>query len=118
MPSPVPPGLVTPWACGAYDGVLKEMVVGHKDRHQLRWRDDLGDLLALAVAAAVAPVPPEQPVLLVRGGDSAFVLDDHEAELRRRLPDAEVVSVPGAGHAVQSDQPLVLRDLVAARLAG
>lgn len=64
-PTPVPPGLVTPWACGAYDGVLKEMIVGHKDRHQLRWRDDLAALLAVAVAAAVATVPTEHPVLLV-----------------------------------------------------
>jgi predicted amidophosphoribosyltransferase len=64
-PSPVPPGLVTPWACGAYDGALKEMIVGHKDRQQLRWCADLADLLALAIGAAVAAVPPEHPVLLV-----------------------------------------------------
>ncbi len=52
------------------------------------------------------------PTLLVRGADSRFVLDEHEAEFRNRKPDVEVVSVPSAGHAVQSDQPLVLRELI------
>src|SRR5262249_27951315 len=57
------------------------------------------------------------PVMLVRGGDSKFVLDEHEAEFRKRKPDLEVVVVPKAGHAVQSDQPLMLRDEVT-RFAG
>jgi len=34
--------------------------------------------------------------------------DDDEAELLRRLPDAVVAHVDGAGHSVQGDQPLVL----------
>jgi pimeloyl-ACP methyl ester carboxylesterase len=52
------------------------------------------------------------PVMLVRGGDSKFVLDDHEAEFRARKPDVRVEVVPSAGHAVQSDQPLVLVGLL------
>lgn len=52
------------------------------------------------------------PLMLVRGGDSQFVLDEHVDELMARKPDAEVVVVPDAGHAVQSDQPLALRDHV------
>jgi pimeloyl-ACP methyl ester carboxylesterase len=34
------------------------------------------------------------------------------AESRRRLPAARTEVVPGAGHAVQSDQPLLLARLV------
>ena len=52
------------------------------------------------------------PVLLVRGGLSPYVLDEDVAEMRRRLPTLEVVVVDGAGHAVQSDRPLVLADLI------
>jgi pimeloyl-ACP methyl ester carboxylesterase len=52
------------------------------------------------------------PVLLVRGDDSIFVLDEHEDEFHKRKPDLDVAVVPKAGHAVQSDQPLVLRGLV------
>lgn len=64
-PTPTPPGLVTPWATGEYAGVLKEMVVGHKDRQQLRWSGELGRLLAVSVAAATAHLPPTERLLLV-----------------------------------------------------
>ena len=50
------------------------------------------------------------PVLFVRGGLSPFVRDEDIAEMQRRLPSLEVVVVDGAGHAVQSDRPLVLAD--------
>ena len=52
------------------------------------------------------------PVLFVRGGLSPFVLDEDIAEMQRRLPSLEIVVVDGAGHAVQSDRPLVLADLI------
>ena len=32
--------------------------------------------------------------------------------MQRRLPSLDVVVVEGAGHAVQSDKPLVLADLI------
>jgi pimeloyl-ACP methyl ester carboxylesterase len=54
------------------------------------------------------------PVLFVRGSLSPFVLDEDIAEMRRRLASLEVVVVDGAGHAVQSDRPLVLADLIRA----
>ncbi len=57
------------------------------------------------------------PTMLVLGGDSVFVLPEDVKEFRRRLPSVRVESVPGAGHAVQSDQPAalvaLLRDFVA-----
>ncbi len=52
------------------------------------------------------------PTLLVRGALSPYVRDDDAAEMQRRLPTLEVVLVEGAGHAVQSDRPLVLADLI------
>lgn len=52
------------------------------------------------------------PVMLVRGGDSGFVTDDDLAEATRRLPGMRVETVPDAGHAVQSDQPAALTDLI------
>ena len=50
------------------------------------------------------------PALFVRGGLSPFVRDEDIAEMQRRLPSLDVVTVEGAGHAVQSDRPLVLAD--------
>jgi pimeloyl-ACP methyl ester carboxylesterase len=52
------------------------------------------------------------PALFVRGGLSPFVLDEDIDEMQRRLPSLEVVVVEEAGHAVQSDKPLVLADLI------
>jgi pimeloyl-ACP methyl ester carboxylesterase len=52
------------------------------------------------------------PVLFVRGGESKFNRDEDVAEMQRRLPSITVETVPGAGHAVQSDQPLALVDLI------
>ena len=50
----------------------------------------------------------QAPTMLVRGGLSKYVLDEDEEEMRRRLPGLRVELVDGAGHAVQSDQPLTL----------
>jgi pimeloyl-ACP methyl ester carboxylesterase len=53
------------------------------------------------------------PLLLVRGMQPDSVLgDEDEIELRRRLPDARVAHVEGAGHSVQGDQPLELAALI------
>jgi pimeloyl-ACP methyl ester carboxylesterase len=52
------------------------------------------------------------PTLFVRGGLSPFVRDEDIAEMQRRLPSLRVAVVEGAGHAVQSDRPLVLADLI------
>jgi len=51
------------------------------------------------------------PVLLVVGSlDQPFV--DHARELARRLPDAEICEVAGAGHAVHLEQPLAFIESV------
>jgi pimeloyl-ACP methyl ester carboxylesterase len=53
------------------------------------------------------------PVLLARGLRADSVLgDEQEAELRRRLPAAEVVHVAQAGHSLQGDTPLELAALI------
>jgi pimeloyl-ACP methyl ester carboxylesterase len=75
---------------------------------------------------AVAPDPAERsealwaiiervdvPLLLVRGMEPSSILrDEHEAELRRRLPAAQVAHVDGAGHSVQGDRPIELAALI------
>jgi pimeloyl-ACP methyl ester carboxylesterase len=48
------------------------------------------------------------PTTLVLGGESRFVWPEDVAEMQRRLPALRVETVPGAGHAVQSDRPLDL----------
>ncbi|WP_067669166.1 alpha/beta fold hydrolase [Nocardia miyunensis] len=52
------------------------------------------------------------PLLLVRGSRSPVVDDADVAELRRRQPDAQVVTVEGAGHSVQGDRPVELAGII------
>lgn len=52
------------------------------------------------------------PTMLLRGGASKYVLDADVAEMRRRLPALRVEDVAGAGHAIQSDQPLEMAKLI------
>jgi pimeloyl-ACP methyl ester carboxylesterase len=53
------------------------------------------------------------PVMLVRGGKSVFVDDEGEARLRQLQPAARVELIEDSGHSVQSDQPLILAELIA-----
>lgn len=62
-PQPTPPGLVAPWSVADYDGAVRAMVVGHKDRGQFTFRRVLSGLLVASVRAAVAPY--DEPVVLV-----------------------------------------------------
>lgn len=53
------------------------------------------------------------PVTLIRGGSSGFVTDEDAEELARRANDFRAAHVvENSGHSVQSDQPLVLIDLL------
>jgi esterase len=80
-------------------------IAGHTDDGQ---RQEVPDFTPLWDDVARLAIP----LRLVRGAESPFVLEEHLDELRARKPDAEIVVVPGAGHAVQSDQPLLLRDQI------
>ena len=53
------------------------------------------------------------PVMLVRGGaPGTVVTDDDVTELRRRVPNARVEVVEGAGHSIQGDRPIELARLL------
>lgn len=58
----MPDGLAPPWASADYSGLVRALLLAHKERRLLGLRDALGGLLALAVAASV---PASCPVLLV-----------------------------------------------------
>ncbi|MEI7453799.1 MAG: alpha/beta hydrolase, partial [Actinomycetes bacterium] len=48
------------------------------------------------------------PMMLIRGGASAFVTEEHVAEFKSRAPQLRFEIVEGAGHSVQSDRPAEL----------
>jgi pimeloyl-ACP methyl ester carboxylesterase len=80
------------------------------------WRYDLFGERPAVVADHTALWPDVSaitaPVLLVLGADSQFTGEEDVAQFRRRLPAARVEVVPDAGHAIQSDQPLRLAELI------
>ncbi|HWJ67464.1 MAG TPA: phosphoribosyltransferase family protein [Nocardioides sp.] len=104
-PTPTPPGLLPPFATGAYEGVLKAMVLAHKERRVLALARPLGDQLAVAVAAALAALAPDAgPVVLVpvpsrpaavrqRGHDPTLAMARSAAARLRRAGRPTVVTV-------------------------
>ena len=90
-PAPTPPGLVPAWAAGPYDGTLRAMVLGLKERRLLSLARPLARLLALAVAEAAAPGPvvlvpvPSRPSSVrARGHDPTYALAVGAAALLRQ----------------------------------
>jgi predicted amidophosphoribosyltransferase len=93
-PTPCPPGLAPAMAAGEYAGLLRALVLGHKEHHRLVLVRPLGALLARAVAGLL-PVGSDLPVVLVpvpsrpgsartRGHDPTWDLTRRAArELRR-----------------------------------
>jgi esterase len=78
------------------------------------WRYDRSDpALAFPVARLWDDVSQlAMPTMLVIGAESGFVTAADRAEIARLVPDIRIVSVAGAGHAVQSDQPDSLAALI------
>ncbi len=55
-PEPAPPGLVRPWAAAPYEGLVRALVIGHKEHARHAHAPVLGRLLALACADLIATV--------------------------------------------------------------
>jgi predicted amidophosphoribosyltransferase len=99
-PSPTPPGLVTPFASAAYDGTVKQMVLGHKERRLLALRRPLAELLAQAVVSSGAPgplvlvpVPSRRASVRARGHDPTYSMT-RAAAACLRSSGADVVAWP------------------------
>jgi predicted amidophosphoribosyltransferase len=81
-PTPVPSGLVEPWAASAYEGTVRSMVLGLKERRLLGLAVPLARLLAAAVSCelprgsplVLAPVPSRPGVVRARGHDPTHAI--------------------------------------------
>jgi predicted amidophosphoribosyltransferase len=106
-PVPTPPGLAPPHAAADYDGLPRALVLGLKERRMLALARPLGELLALAVAAAtddvrgpvvLVPVPSRRSSVRARGHDPTHTVT--------RLAAARLLA---AGHDVVVRRLLRLR---------
>ncbi|NGN95631.1 ComF family protein [Nocardioides sp. KC13] len=96
-PSPAPPGIVPVFAAGPYEGTLKQLVIGLKERQLLGLRGPLAGLLALSVLEALAsvtqtaagpmvlvPVPSRPSSVRERGLDSTTAITSRAAAMLRQ----------------------------------
>ena len=110
-PTPTPVGLAPPFATGPYDGTLRAMVLGHKERRLLGLTRPLGDLLATAVVAATgaAGIGPAAPVLLVP-------VPSRPAAVRSRGHDPTLAMVRRAARVLRSaERPVGVARLLRCR---
>ena len=99
-PSPVPPGLALPSAVGEYDGLLRDLVLHHKEHGVLALARPLGGLLAVAVRGvlrgtgpvALVPVPSRRSSVRSRGYDPTAAMARTAAVALRRAGRPVVVA--------------------------
>jgi predicted amidophosphoribosyltransferase len=94
-PSPPPAGLVPPYSLGAYDGVLRALVLAHKERRVLALARPLGALLARSLTAALADVPVAGAVVLVPVPSRPGAVRQRGHDPTLAMVRAAAVRVPG-----------------------
>ncbi len=85
------------------------------DGETYTWRMNLDAIRAHYddITAALPRTPTyEGPALFVRGGASDYVADEDREGIRARFPNAELVTIDGAGHWVHADAPDALAEVV------
>jgi len=85
-----------------------------------RWRLNLGVLAARMDELVGWPEVAgrfDGPALFLRGGASAYVLDEHAAKIRRLFPAARIETVEGAGHWLHAERPREVETAIRAFLS-
>lgn len=85
------------------------------DGEQYTWKMNLEAIRAHyddITAAVTADTPFEGPALFVRGGNSDYVLEEDLDGIRALFPQAELVTIEGAGHWVHAEKPEALANVV------
>ena len=59
----------------------------------------------------------EKPTLFIKGGSSGYIQEGDTVTIREIFPQAQIVTIPGAGHWVQAEAPQefarIVRDFLA-----
>ena len=125
-PTPCPDGLATSFAAGEYDGLLRAMVLAHKERAAYTLARPLGRMLALAAGpalepvgvAVLVPVPSRAAVVRSRGHDPMLRIARAAARCLREQGRSVAVLDVLRQHAPVEDQSGLNASQRAANLAG
>lgn len=93
--------------------LLKSLVVSGAG--SLRWKMNLASLREHYHDIISAPRWNgvfDKPALFVRGGSSDYIRPEDKGIIRERFPQAEIATVPGAGHWVHAQAPDAFEKLV------
>ncbi|MFY1636131.1 ComF family protein [Solwaraspora sp. WMMB335] len=105
-PQPAPAGLPRCVALGAYDGVLRQLLLAYKERGRHGLARPLGRLLGRTVAAAAGP---DRPVLLVPVPTTAAAVRARHGDHLARLLRHAVAELRSTGRPVAVAKPLRAR---------
>lgn len=127
-PTPTPAGLAPPWAAGEHAGLLRDLVIGHKEESRFALGAPLAGLLACSVRSAVpgslagpvvlVPVPSRPGVARRRGDDPTWRIVSGAARLLAREGREVVAARLLRAHAGGADQAGLGAGQRAANLAG
>ena len=70
-----------------------------------------------ALAGAVTDGSYSGPILFIKGGDSDYLLAEHEEAIRQRFSTVELKVIEGTGHWLHAEKPQIFNRLVMAFLA-
>lgn len=82
----------------------------HKHEHGLGWRFALRDIVSnyqQVLASPVARGPYTGPTLFIKGGDSDYLLPEHQPVIQQLFPAAKAKIIAGTGHWLHAEKPAI-----------
>lgn len=87
-----------------------------KTEHGFNWRFNLAALTAKyqqVLAAPEATSPYTGPVLFIKGGNSDYLLADHQPQIVKMFPKARAKVIEGTGHWLHAEKPAAFAKITA-----
>ncbi len=87
-----------------------------KDETGFRWRFHLKRLTEQYQAVLAAPVsqsPYVGPTLFIKGGNSDYILPEHQDDILRLFPNAKAKIIHGTGHWLHAEKPVAFAKICA-----
>lgn len=87
----------------------------YKEDNQFRWRFNLKTLIANYPRLLEAPEskgPYSGPTLFIKGGDSDYLLPEHQSVIQQLFPHSKAKVIMGTGHWLHAEKPVAFAKIV------